>query len=64
MYTAICNMNNILLIVLLIVLIKLLSTRGNFGENKSETNIGRYTSQAEIWSKSSVGYFKDAAELS
>lgn len=64
MYGAICHMNDILLIVLLVLLIKLIRIRGNFGENKSEINLGRYTSQAEIWSKSSVGYFKDAAELS
>jgi hypothetical protein len=57
-------MSNILLIVILLLLIQFIYDKGYFGENKSESNIGRYTSQANILAKSNVGAFKDATELS
>jgi hypothetical protein len=45
-------------------LIKYIYEKGYFGENQSESNIGRYTSQADILAKPTIGTFKDATELS
>jgi len=64
MCSSLCHMSDILLIIILLLLIKYIYEKGYFGENQSESNIGRYTSQADILAKPTIGTFKDATELS